>query len=163
MKSSNANAKLLPVLAAVILASQVAPAVATTVTGNISVSATALSSCTIVASPLAFGNYAQTLTTASATLAVICTATSPYTIGLNQGTTTGGTQSARLLYNTISGTTLAYSLYTDSGHSSPWTSNTVSGTGTGLSQIVNVYGTIAAGLQAAPGAYADTVTATLSY
>lgn len=163
MKSSNANAKLLPLLAAVILASQVAPAVATTVTGNISVSATALSSCTIVASPLAFGNYAQTLTTASATLAVICTATSPYTIGLNQGTTTGGTQSARLLYNTISGTTLAYSLYTDSGHSSPWTSNTVSGTGTGLSQIVNVYGTIAAGLQAAPGAYADTVTATLSY
>ncbi len=158
-----ASVYLRPVLSAAVLAGQVGPAVATTATANIAVSATALSSCTIVATPLAFGNYAQTLTSASATLAVVCTATSPYTIGLNQGTTTGATQSARLLYNLTSGTTLAYSLYTDSGHSSPWTTNTVSGTGNGLSQVVTVYGTIAAGLQAAPGAYADVVTATLSY
>ena len=153
----------LKILAAVIFASQVGPAFATNVTANIAVTATSLSSCTIVATPLAFGNYAQTLTTASATLAVVCTATSPYTIGLNAGTTTGATQSARLLYNTVAGTSLAYSLYTDAGHSTPWTTNTVAGTGNGLTQTVNVYGTIAAGLQAAPGAYSDLVTATLAY
>ncbi len=161
--SKKKNFSILPAVACLILAGQIAPAFATTVTANISVSATSLSSCTILATPLAFGNYAQTLTTASAALTVTCTATTPYTIGLNQGTTTGGTQSARLLYNTLAGTTIAYSLYTDSGHTSPWTTNTVSGTGNGLVQTVNVYGTIAAGLQAAPGAYSDLVTATLSY
>ncbi len=163
MTARRVDVHLKPVLAAIILAVQIGPAVATTTTANISVTATSLSSCTITATPLAFGNYAQTVTTASATLAVLCTATSPYTIGLNQGTTSGGTQSARLLYNVVAGTTLPYALYTDSGHTTPWTSNTVSGTGTGLSQTVTVYGSIGAGLQAAPGAYADTVTATLSY
>ncbi len=163
MKTGYTSVRLKPALALVFLAAQIGPAVATTTTGIIAVTATALSSCTIVATPLAFGNYAETLTSASATLAVVCTATSPYTIGLNQGSTTGATQSARLLYNTLSGTTLAYSLYTDSGHSSPWTNNTVAGTGNGLAQTVTVYGTIAAGLEAAPGAYTDTVTATLSY
>ncbi len=163
MRIRRANLQLKPVLAMMILAGQIVPAAATTTTAGISVTATSLSSCTIIATPLAFGNYAQTLTSASATLAVVCTATSPYTIGLNQGTTSGGTQSARLLNNVLTGTTLAYSLYTDSGHATPWTTNTVSGTGNGLSQVVTVYGTIAAGLQAAPGAYADTVTATLSY
>ena len=136
---------------------------ATTTTATMAVTATALSACVIVATPLAFGNYTQTLLAASASLTVTCTATTAYTIALDKGTTTGATFTNRLLYNITAGTTLAYSLFTDSGHSNPWTSNTVAGTGTGLVQTVNVYGTIAAGLQSAPGAYADLVTATLTY
>ena len=136
---------------------------ATTTTATMAITATALSACLIVATPLAFGNYSQVLLPASATLSVTCTASTPYTIALNQGTTTGATTSARLLYNLTAGTTLAYALYTDSGHTAPWTSNTVAGTGNGLVQTINVYGTIAGGQQSAPGAYTDLVTATLSY
>jgi spore coat protein U-like protein len=136
---------------------------ANTAGATMGVSATDLSLCTVVAGTLAFGNYQSTAISASTTLTVLCTATTPYTISLGGGSTNGGTQSARLLYNTLAATTLAYSLYEDSGHVTPWTTNTVAGTGTGLTQTINVYGGIAGGLYAAPGAYSDSVAVTLTY
>ncbi len=164
MTVTSAHIRIFTMVAGLFLGSNATSlADATTVTSNIAVSALSLSSCTLVAGPLAFGNYTQTVNNATAALTVLCTATTPYTIGLNSGTTTGGTQAARLLYNLTAGTTLAYTLFTDSGRTVPWAANTVSGTGSGLTQTVNVYGQIAAGLQAAPGAYADVVTATLTY
>jgi spore coat protein U-like protein len=63
--------------------------------------------------------------------------------------------------------TLAYSLAQDSGHATNW-GNTVgtdteAGTGNGSAQSLAVYGQVAAGQYVAPGAYADTITATISY
>ena len=136
---------------------------ASTAGASILVTASELSLCTVTALPLAFGNYAGTVVSSSTSLTVLCTSTTPYTIALNGGSTSGGTTSARLLYNSVAATSLGYSLYTDAAHTTPWAANTVAGTGTGLAQTVNVYGGIAAGLPITPGLYSDSVTATLTY
>jgi len=128
------------------------------------VSATIQASCSISASALTFGTYAGTTVTASSTLSVQCTNTTPYSIGLSAGTTSGATVTNRLLAGS-SGGNLAYALYSDAGHTNNWgaTSNTVSGTGTGAVQAISVYGQIAGGQHAIPGSYTDTITATLTY
>jgi spore coat protein U-like protein len=41
--------------------------------------------------------------------------------------------------------------------------NTVSGTGTGLTQPLNVYGRVAPQTTPQPGAYTDTIVATITY
>jgi len=140
----------------------------TTVTTTMGISATVLSSCGVTALPLAFGTYSPTqatATTATTTVAVTCTNGTPYNVGLNAGTGTGATVTTRKM--TSGGNTLNYSLYSDSGYSTVWGStigtNTVTGTGSGLAQTINVYGSITA-LQAVPaGSYTDTITVSLTY
>jgi spore coat protein U-like protein len=140
----------------------------TTVTASIAVSATVLSSCGVTALPLAFGTYSPTQstnTTAQTTVAVTCTNGTPYNVGLNAGAGTGATVATRKM--TSGSNTLNYSLYQDSGYSTVWGntigSNTVAGTGSGLVQTINVYGSATA-LQAVPaGAYTDTITVSLTY
>lgn len=140
----------------------------TTVTATIAVSAAVLSSCGVTALPLAFGNYSPTQatnTTAQTTVAVTCTNGTPYTVGLNAGGGTGATVATRKL--TSGSNTLNYTLYSDSGYSTVWGNtigtNTVAGTGSGLIQTINVYGSISA-LQAVPaGAYTDSITVSLTY
>ncbi len=154
-----------------VLLSAVAPIEAdatTTVTASIAVSATVLSSCGVTALPLAFGTYSPTQstnTTAQTTVVVTCTNGTPYNVGLNAGAGTGATVATRKM--TSGSNTLTYSLYSDSGYSTVWGNtigtNTVTGTGTGLTQTINVYGSATA-LQAVPaGSYADTVTVSLTY
>jgi spore coat protein U-like protein len=41
--------------------------------------------------------------------------------------------------------------------------DTVAGTGNGAAQAITVYGQAAAGQYVAPGSYADTITATITY
>ena len=140
----------------------------TTVTTSIAVSASVLSSCGVTALPLAFGTYTPTQatnTTAQTTVVVTCTNGTPYNVGLNAGTGTGATVATRKL--TSGSNLLSYTLYSDSGYSTVWGNtigtNTVTGTGSGLSQTINVYGSITA-LQAVPaGNYTDTVTVSLTY
>jgi len=144
-------------------------AMASQASTTIAVSATVNKSCTISATGLAFAAYqdAQTSTdTGTATLSIICTNTTPYTVALDKGTTTGGTVSARLMTNGT--TTLAYDLYTTAAATTVWGDGTTgtsteSGTGSGATQTLTVYGQIAAGLDPAPGSYTDTVTATVTY
>jgi spore coat protein U-like protein len=141
---------------------------ASTATSSFVVSATVLSVCLVTASPLAFGNYdptASTATSGSTTLAVTCTNGTPYNVGLNAGTGTGATVTTRKM--TFGSNLLSYSLYADSGHSTVWGqtvgTNTVTGTGTGLPVTQTVYGQIPA-QQAMPiGAYTDTITVTVTY
>jgi spore coat protein U-like protein len=140
----------------------------TTVTTTMAISATVLSSCGVTALPLAFGTYSPTQstnTTATTTVAVTCTNGTPYNVGLNAGTGTGASVTTRKM--TSGSNTLNYSLYSDTGYSTVWGStigtNTVTGTGTGLAQTINVYGSITA-LQSVPaGAYTDTITVSLTY
>jgi spore coat protein U-like protein len=122
--------------------------------------------CGISASNLNFGNYTGAVNNAQTTISVGCSNGTPYTVGLNQGTTTGGSASnPRLMANT-GGATLAYGLYQNSTHTTNWGNSTgswVSGTGTGSTQNLTVYGQIAAGLHPSLGSYTDTITATITY
>lgn len=101
------------------------------------------------------------------TVAVQCTNTTPYNIGLDAGTTTGGTTATRLLLNASTSETVQYKLYTDSGHTTNWGNNvgvdTSGQTGTGASQTFNIYGRIPPQTTPTPGTYADTVTVTVTY
>jgi spore coat protein U-like protein len=158
--------------AALLTASALLPlhqARATTSTASIAVTATVLSFCTVSALPLAFGNYSPgTASTANTTIGVTCTSGTTYNVGLDAGTGSGATTANRLMTGVLNpSSTLAYSLYSNSGLSTLWGNtigtNTVTGTGTGLVQSLTVYGKVAAGQNVAPGAYADTVTVTLTY
>jgi spore coat protein U-like protein len=137
-----------------------------TATGTIAVSATVLSFCSITTQPLAFGNYSSVALGATTTISVSCTNTSPYNVGLDPGQGSGATVTVRkMTYNTSN--TLNYGLYQDSGHATVWGNtigtNTVTGTGNGAAQTLTVYGLIPASQLVVPGAYTDTVTATITY
>jgi spore coat protein U-like protein len=62
---------------------------------------------------------------------------------------------------------LNYSLFSNSGMTTNWGNtvgtDTVPGAGTGTVQAITVYGQVAAGQYLAPGAYTDTITATVTY
>jgi spore coat protein U-like protein len=64
-------------------------------------------------------------------------------------------------------TTINYSLYTASNHSTVWgntvSTDTVSATGNGAPQSYTVYGRIPAQTTPAPNAYSDTITVTVTY
>lgn len=159
--------KLLAAVGMAALLSTVAAHAATS-TASMLVTATVLSYCAVTANPLPFGNYSSTATsTANTTVGVLCTNGTPYNVGLNAGVGTGATVANRLMTNSGGTATLAYNLYTTSALSSVWGNtvgtNTVAGTGTGLSQTLNVYGQILSGQNVAAGLYTDTITVTLTY
>ena len=133
-------------------------------TGSFTVTASIVATCSISATALAFGTYAGAAVTASSSLSMQCTNSTSYTIGLSAGTTSDATVTNRLLVGT-GGSTLAYGVYSDSGHTNIWgsTSHTVTGTGTGSVQSLPVYGQIAGGQYVVPGSYTDTITASITY
>ena len=154
-------------LALMILIATVEPmsAQGATATAAIAVSATVTAFCTISVAALGFGNYTSAVNNATTTVTASCTSGTTYNLGLDAGLGTGATVAARKM--SLSTNLLTYSLYSDSGHSVVWGSsigtNTVTGTGTGVAQVVTVYGQIPASQLVAPGNYADTVTATITY
>jgi spore coat protein U-like protein len=141
-------------------------AVAANTTTTFAVSATVQATCLVSATPMAFGTYTGAITTSTSTVSVTCTNTTPYNVGLNAGTATSATVTTRKMTGP-SGSLLSYSLTSDTAHSVNWGqtvgTDTVAGTGTGSAQALTVYGQVAAGQYVAPGAYADTITATVSY
>ena len=128
--------------------------------GTIAVSATVGRHCVVGAGSLEFGDYnplAATDDLAQADFSVRCTrAATPARVGLSQGINFDGT-TRRM----ASGTEfLAYGLFQDVGHSTPWTltnDRAVDGT-TMAQQTLTVYGVITAG-QDKPGGlvFSDTV------
>lgn len=153
---------------AVALAATHGSAQAATATTSFQVQLTIQAQCLInSASTLSFGtqgvlsgNVDQT-----STIQIQCTDTTPYTIGLDAGTGAGATVATRKL--TGGGSTINYSLYTNSGRTSVWGttigSNTVASTGTGAAQSFTVYGRIPAQTTPAPATYTDTITVTVTY
>jgi spore coat protein U-like protein len=143
------------------------PVQAATATSTIAVTATVLAFCTVTAAPLAFGNYSSAQLDATTLLTILCTPGTTYTVGLDQGVGTGATVAVRLMDGTVTGSTLAYTIYSDTGRTTVWGNtvgtNTVAGTGTGLPQTLTGFGRIPGAQLSAPGAYTDTVTATLTY
>jgi spore coat protein U-like protein len=155
-------------LAAVVVTLAFAPmfAFAGTTTTPIAVSATVATDCSVTANPLAFGSYSGAVNNVSTTIAVTCTNTTPYTVGLGAGSGSGATVTNRLMTISAGTQTLGYGLYQDSGHATNWGNSTgswVSGTGAGSAQTLTIYGQIAAGQYPTPGSYTDSVTVTVTY
>ena len=144
-----------------------APAPAATANSTIAVSALVLSFCTVVAAPLAFGNYSRVQVDATTTLAVTCTNGTPYTVALDAGIGTGATVAARQMTGVLATSLLEYTLYRDAARTNLWGvttgTDTAAGTGNGLLQTLTVYGRIPANQAPAPGAYLDTVSVVLTY
>jgi spore coat protein U-like protein len=139
---------------------------AATAPSNIAVSATVQATCTNTATPLAFGVYSGVQSDSTAIITVTCTNTTPYTVALNAGTATGATVTTRRMTGAAT-VFLAYALFSDAGRTANWGStvgsDTVAGTGTGVGQPLTVYGRVAAAQFPAPGAYTDTIVATVTY
>ncbi len=149
------------------------PALADTKQTNLSVNASVSANCSISAGALNFGTNIDTLSASNvdgtATLSVTCTNGSSWSAGASTGIGASATYASRRMTR-VSGTeTLAYTLYTDSGRSTVWgdgsgsTAN-LTGTGTGSTQSVTIYGRIPSGQTSVPaGSYADTVSVTITY
>jgi spore coat protein U-like protein len=153
-------------IAAVVLASSAPASFAATASGTLTISASVVAACTVVGSAIAFGAYTQSVVNQSGTITVLCTNGTAYNVGLDAGTGTGATVSNRKM-SAAGGGTLNYALYRDAARTSNWGStigtDTATGTGSGLTQTLTVYGQIAAAQTPLAGAYSDTVTVTLTY
>lgn len=139
-------------------------------TSNFDVTMKIIADCTIAASPLSFGNsqgVLATAVTANTTLAVTCTTTTPYNLGLSAGTGTGSTTSTRYMSGTGGNTgTVQFNLFQTAGATN-WGNtqgtDTQSGVGTGSSQTITVYGQVPAQATPAPDTYKSTITATVYF
>ncbi|TMJ61234.1 MAG: spore coat U domain-containing protein [Alphaproteobacteria bacterium] len=149
-------------------AALIQPALAGTATTTLGVSLTINAGCNVSSSPVAFP--AQTVLTSAVNqtgnISVTCTNTTPYNVGLDKGAGSGASVTNRLMTGPSSAT-VAYGLYTDTGHSTNWGNtvgtDTVAGTGNGSAQSLTVYGQIGAQTTPQPGAYADTVNVTVTF
>lgn len=171
MKYSNSvkSALAIAVLGFLALGLVSTPALAaTSVTTTFQVTATVVASCSISGTTIAFGNYSGAVLTQSGTLTITCNAAStPYNIGLNQGTF-GTAPYARQMGNGAA--RLNYGLYQNAGLTTNWGTTIGTDTQVGTSSATamtptttTVYGQIPAGQVVTTGAYTDTITATITY
>ncbi|MGZ3172054.1 MAG: Csu type fimbrial protein [Croceibacterium sp.] len=144
----------------------VSVAAQTTITASFLVTAVVQPACTISATNLAFGTYANVQKDAQSQISLTCTNYAAWNLGLNAGTFTGATVSTRKMTGP-SGSSMAYSLYRDSPRTLNWGNtvgtDTVAGTGTGSAQTVPVYGRIPASQTLPSGNYQDTIIATVTF
>lgn len=149
------------------------PALAATDSTTFKVLIEIIESCTIsdiTATDVDFGTYTRNETTdvdAQGTLNVNCPVGTTYNIGLDAGLNPVDTTAAAANRRMISGANLIpYGLYRDSARTLFWGdvigTDTLSGTGTGTTVEVPVYGRTPS-IDFAPGSYEDTVTATITY
>jgi spore coat protein U-like protein len=142
------------------------PAFAATATTTFSVTATVQATCLVSATAMAFGTYTGAVATSTSAVSVTCTNTTPYNVGLSAGLATGATVTTRSMVGPASAL-LSYGLFQNAGHTTNWGqtigTDTVTGTGNGAAQPITVYGQVPAAQYVAPGAYADTITATVTY
>ena len=132
------------------------------------VTATVVNNCNISATNLNFAatGVLSSALNATASITAQCTNGDAYRIALNGGT--NGTVAARQMTRTGGRGTVNYQLYVDVGLTTAWGDGTAgttqaTGTGTGNSQALTVYGVVPAQNTPAPGAYTDTITATISF
>lgn len=153
-------------LAGLVLAGGSAGATTTTSTFGVTLAITA--QCVINSTAtLDFGSSGviQANKDTTSPLVVQCTNTTPYTVALDKGTSTGGSITQRLLIN--GSATVNYNLYTNSPGGTLWGDGTngvtLGGTGNGAAQTITIYGRVPIQTTAAPGTYTDTVTVTVTY
>jgi spore coat protein U-like protein len=123
--------------------------------------------CEVTASDLNFGTYSWNVGTVQGTtqLTATCTPGSTYSVGLNEGASTGAAVNQRKM---VSGSNaLDYQLYSDSARSTIWGNtngtDTVTGSGTGSAVGHTVYGSVPAGQSIPVGDYGDVITVRVYY
>ncbi len=140
-------------------------ALATTVTAPLAVTASVTNLCSVDTVPLAFAELSLVgVNNSTGTVNVTCTIGGSYTVSLDNGLHATGSQ--RNLSGITNSTTFAYNVYTDSARSIPWLAaapNVVTGIGTGLPQLLTVYGQIPANQTIVVGVYLDTIQVTVTY
>lgn len=144
-------------------------AYASTTTSSFTAQLSITAQCTIVSTQtLDFGSNGviNANIDQQSTLNVQCTNTTPYNVGLDAGVN-GGTTTTRLLKGGPTNETIQYKLYSNAGHTTNWGdtigTDTVTGTGNGASQALTIWGRVPPQTTPTPGAYADTVTVTVTY
>jgi spore coat protein U-like protein len=132
------------------------------------VNATVINDCNVSANNISFGSTGVLSTALVATGAVTaqCTLADSYSIALNAGASASLTDRQMILAGGSAVT--HYQLYTSSSYSAIWGdgtlgTSTVAGTGNGSNQTYVVYAQVPAQATPSPGAYADTITATVTY
>ena len=162
-----------------LLAVCLAPAAqAFTNTGNMDVSATIETACSVSASPMAFGVVLPGVNKdTEAVVTAVCTMGTTYTLDLGDGLnhiTTGGTGIQYRRQMASAANRLPYVVYIDATRatqidataSAAATNNLLTSTvGNGLNQPVTIYGRVIAAESVAkvPGAYNDTVVVTIAF
>ena len=113
------------------------------------------------------GAGGATNTDGTTTVAVQCTDTTPFDIGLNAGTGSGASTTTRKMTKGGGTATVNYILTQDAGRATNWGNqvgtDTETLTGDGASHSYTIYGRIPPQTTPAPGNYADTVTVTVTY
>ena len=113
-----------------------------------------------------FGIYNGATVNATSTISVMCSRTTPYNVGLNEGLAPGATVANRQMIGPGMAL-LGYTLRPGSGEIANWGqtigTDTVSMTGSGSVQTLSVLGQIPAAQDVQDGAYGDTITVTVSY
>jgi len=103
---------------------------------------------------------------AEGSLSVQCTNTTPYSIAMNAGGGVGATVMDRKMTGP-GGSTVSYRIFRDGGRTQNWgqtiNTDTLAGTGTGLSELVPAFGRVEAQTTPTIGVYTDTVLVTISY
>jgi spore coat protein U-like protein len=156
-------------IGAVCLAAVSGPAfAASTQQTTFKVTADVAANCTIAAADLDFAAYdpAGSAVPGQSQITVNCTNGTTWNVGLNAGVFSGATTTTRKMTGPGS-FALAYGLYTDASHTTNWGNvvgtDTKSGTGSGVDQILNVYGLVPAAQNVGAGHYEDTITATVTF
>lgn len=152
------------------LSSALIPAAASagTATTTMPVTMTITAGCTVTATSVAFGTQSTlgAATTATGTLGVTCTNTTPYNIGLDKGSGTGSTINLRKMTGPSSAI-INYGLYQNATLTTNFGNtvgtDTVPGTGIGTAQTITVYGQVPAQASPAPGSYADVINVTVTF
>ena len=122
--------------------------------------------CHLASTNLNFGSAGllNAAVSGTSTLTATCSASTPYTLSLSGGNANATDPTQRKMANGAA--QITYGLYQDAAHGNPWgstSSNWVSGTGSGASQSLTVYGLVPTQTTPAPGTYTDTIVATVSY
>lgn len=128
---------------------------------------TVINNCTIAATNITFATQSALASPVDSAgqLMVQCTQNDAYRVSLSGGLL--GTVTSRSMTG-ISGNSVSYQLYLDSGYATIWgdgTSGTsqLTGVGSGLVQFIPIYARVPAQSTPAPGVYTDTVTATIQF
>lgn len=126
--------------------------------------ATVAKSCNITTNDLIFppAGDLNTPIDGQTTLNVQCTKGTPYTIGLNGGTSGATDPTARLMKKGTE--SIRYGLYQQAGGVAPWgATSTIGGTGNTFYLPTIVYGRVPVQPTPSPGTYTDTIIATVTY
>jgi spore coat protein U-like protein len=129
--------------------------------------ATVVPTCNISATNVNFGTvgFISSNVDATSNLNAQCNISLPYTLSLNGGNAGASNPTQRKMAKASE--QITYGLYKDSARAQPWGStigtDTVAGTGTGLSQNITVYGRVPAQTTGSPGTYSDTIVVTVTY